>query len=149
MFTEWVEHAILDTRLDAYRYTPAFVDAFASLLHSPVAHATLEEIRDKTAVINYGILQPREFLPDGVPMVRALDLQNPFVNKGAVVQVPLDVEAAYKRSRLKPEDLLISIAGSLGMIGLCPRGWSCANINQSVARVRVGNLVDAAHVLID
>ncbi len=147
MFAEWISHNLLDNRLDAFRYTPQFVEAYSQLLSSPFPNNRLEEIRDELAPINYGILQPREFLTDGVPMVRAVDLQNPFVDRGKVVLVPREIEAPYHRSRLKSEDLLISIAGTLGNIGLCPKGWSLANVNQSVARVRVGKDWDANYVI--
>lgn len=147
MFTQWIGHEVLDSRLDAFRYTPDFVDAYKRLLSAPVPSSRLDTIRNRDAAINYGILQPREFLSDGVPMVRAVDVQNPFVDRDKVVLVPKDVEAPYHRSRLMKDDVLISIAGTLGNVGFCPAGWTLANVNQSVARIRIGPGWDPMYVV--
>lgn len=146
MYSKWVPMSLLDSRIDAYRYTPEFVDTLAALLTSGLPVERLDAIRKADSPINYGILQPRAFIDAGIPMVRAVDLHNPFIDQRAVARVPPDVELPYRRSRLQHEDVLISIAGSLGMIGLCPKGWETANVNQSVARVRVGNGWDSAYV---
>jgi type I restriction enzyme S subunit len=148
MFTIWTEQQDLDTRLDAGRYAPEFL---ASLKHikSLPTHVGLGSLRNSSVPISYGILQPREFLNDtGAFMVRAVDLGNPFIDKAKVVRVPTDVEIPYKRSRLEPGDLLISIAGTLGTIGLAPRFSAIANVNQSVARFRCGDRADSYYLAV-
>lgn len=147
MFSQWIGQEVLDSRLDAFRYTPEFVEAYMQLIAAPIPKRRLDEVRHQDAVINYGILQPREFLSDGVPMVRAVDIQNPFVERDNVALVPADIEAPYRRSRILPDDVLISIAGTLGNVGFCPSGWAIANVNQSVARVRIGTDWDPMYVV--
>jgi hypothetical protein len=94
-------------------------------------------------LITYGILQPREFLVDGgALMIRAVDLGNPFIDFNEVVRVPLDVELPYRRSRLQAGDVLVSIAGTLGAIGITPQFDGIVNINQSVARIRTPEMCD-------
>jgi type I restriction enzyme, S subunit len=138
MLHEWIDPAELDQRLDVYRYSPIFTDALKTLRKCPHPIVKLQDIQEPGVPISYGILQPRAFLTEGgIPMVRAVDLTNPFIETEKVVCVPPTVEKAYKRSRIKSEDVLVSIAGTLGAIGITPYGWSTANINQSVARIRV------------
>lgn len=147
MFAEWILTNELDTRLDSYRYSPDFRLTLRRLKKSPCPLNTIEHFRKYDSPINYGILQPRAFISEnGVPMIRAVDLNNPFINIDAVVNVPRAVEYPYRRSRLERGDLLISIAGTLGAIGICPKNLGIANINQSVARLRVSEGFDAHFV---
>jgi type I restriction enzyme S subunit len=146
MFTTWTNHQDLDPRLDAGRYAPSFLAAL-KLVKSLSPHVAFGTLRDASTPISYGILQPREFLQgSGVFMVRAVDLGNPFLVREKVVRVPSEVEEPYRRSRLAPGDLLISIAGTLGAIGLAPRFPTIANVNQSVARFRAGENADSYYL---
>ena len=146
MFIAWTDHQDLDARLDAGRYAPDFL---AALRHvkSLSAHVAFGTLREASTPLSYGILQPREFLNGhGAFMVRAVDLGNPFLERGKVVRVPSNVEEPYRRSRLAPGDLLISIAGTLGAIGLAPSFPAIANVNQSVARFRAGENTDSYYL---
>ena len=138
-YTSWVDAPELGHRLDPYRYDPVFIGAHRRLT-TQVATASLESLT--TAPINYGILQPREFRDIGIPMVRAVDLGNPTVDWAEVRKVPPEVETPYRRSRLAAGDVLLSIAGTLGAVGIVPTGPSVANVNQSVARIRPSPALD-------
>jgi type I restriction enzyme S subunit len=46
------------------------------------------------------------------------------------------VEAAYRRSRVVPGDVLISVKGTTGRVGLVPEGFE-GNISRDIARVRL------------
>ncbi len=133
MFFQWTSVDDLDSRLDSYRYSPTFLEALCHLREAPCSISRLKAVRDAHSSINYGILQPRAFLPTGgVPMVRAVDLGNPFIDKKKVVCVPTEVEQPYHRSRIRKGDVLI-----------CPSNWNIANINQSVARLRISEQNDS------
>ena len=147
MEANWLDASEIDNRLDPYRYSPVFMRAVQTLKSSQCPVADLNSARDPKEPLNYGILQPREFLREGgIPMVRAVDLGHPFINTADVVRVPPDVELPYRRSRLRSGDVLISIAGTLGAIAICPSGWPVANVNQSVARLRVNERHDPYYV---
>lgn len=139
-YANWTAATDLDNRLDAFRYDPVLLNAKHRV---EVGNYVLDDLESlTTAPINYGILQPREFLSAGIPMVRAVDLQDPFIDSEVVVLVPPDIEAPYHRSRLRRGDILLSIAGTLGRVGIVPTGWKVANVNQSVARIRSGERLD-------
>lgn len=142
-YTSWVDAPELGHRLDPYRYDPVFIGAHRRLT-TQVATASLESLT--TAPINYGILQPREFRDIGIPMVRAVDLGNPTVDWAEVRKVPPEVETPYRRSRLATGDVLLSIAGTLGAVGIVPPGPSVANVNQSVARIRPSPALDGGFI---
>lgn len=138
MFAQWLEGSVVGGRLDAFHYSPPFVAGARRLAESEIPTRTLESLGEKASPISYGILQPREFLATGgVPMVRAVDLGEPAIDMKRVVAVPTSVEEPYRRSRLEAGDVLLSIAGTLGTSSTVPSGVSLANINQSVARIRI------------
>jgi len=143
MFASWLNAGDLDARLDPYRYAPEFISVLHRIKSSHIPIINLEAVRKSDEPINYGIIQPLDFVKrHGVPMISASNLTNPLIDRESVVCVSRDVESPYKRSRLKQGDILISIAGTLGAIGVCPAGWSIANINRQVARLRVNDAHD-------
>lgn len=146
MHFSWTKPNTLTNRLDVNHYAPQFTDAAEQLNRSQLILVKLNSAINKTSPITYGILQPREFIEDGAYMTRATDLGCPFIDIMRVKQVPLDVEAPYRRSRLQENDLLFSIVGTLGLIGIWKDTGRISNINQSVARVRLGAEYDPYYV---
>lgn len=84
--------------------------------------------------IGYGIVQPGLYVRDGVPVLAIRDMANPSVRNAH--RSSQDIEAAYRRSRVAAGDVLISVKGTTGRIGLVPDGF-VGNISRDVARVRL------------
>lgn len=96
--------------------------------------ASLEAVTVPEAPIGYGIVQVGPFDRDGVPVIAIRDLPTP--RTGAVHRSAQKVEAQYHRSRVRPGDVLISVKGTTGRIGLVPEGFE-GNISRDVARIRL------------
>lgn len=79
-----------------------------------------------------------KFSSDGVPFLRAQNLQGGTVVFGpGDLYIDADTDLALKRSRIVPNDLLISIAGTIGRVALVPEESPTMNCNQAVAVVRL------------
>ena len=91
----------------------------------------LDEIT--AAPICYGIVQPGPHVSDGVPVVAIRDLQGDFITN--VHKSSKGIEASYQRSRVVPGDVLLSIKGTTGRLGIVPR-WYQGNISRDIARLR-------------
>lgn len=87
--------------------------------------------------INYGVVQPGEHDPDGVPIIRVADLAAPVIDFDAVKRISADIDANYSRSRLKGGEILIGCVGSIGTAMIAPDDFKGANIARAVARVAV------------
>ena len=86
------------------------------------------------APIGYGIVQVGPYVRGGVPVLAIRDLLRPST-RTAHRSSPA-VEAPYRRSRVVPGDLLISVKGTTGRVGLVPDGFE-GNISRDIARVRL------------
>ncbi len=93
----------------------------------------LGQLNDPAAPICYGIVKLGESLPDGIPVLRTENLNGDYDD---VRRVHPDVDHAYRRSRVKPGDILLAIQGvSTGKIGRVPPGFA-GNVNRHLARLR-------------
>jgi type I restriction enzyme S subunit len=91
--------------------------------------------------INYGVIQPGDNVEDGVPLVRVGDMIAGRVNHAKLKRISSDIEADYKRSRLRGDEILVSCVGSVGTVVLTSEGERGFNIARAVARIRVGSSV--------
>jgi len=98
------------------------------------SEASLAEVTQQDAPIGYGIVQPGPYVRDGIPVLAIRDLGNPSV-RTAHRSAP-SIEAAYRRSRVREGDILVSVKGSTGKVGIVPQGFE-GNISRDVARVRL------------
>lgn len=94
-----------------------------------------------TAPIVYGIVQPGQHDVDGVPFVQTRDIGRPL-DVGSLDRTALKIAAAYQRSSLKADDLILSLRGDIGASAIVPLALEGANISRGVARVRPKGLHD-------
>ncbi len=82
------------------------------------------------------------YIPSGIPLLRAENIGGLSVRWGeSGLFIDEDTDRALSRSRILPDDVLISIAGTIGRIGVVPPGAPPLNCNQAVALVRLGSRV--------
>lgn len=88
--------------------------------------------------ITYGIVQPGGFVDDGVILVRGGDYSTGWVSVQEMKRVRPEIDAPYRRSKLRAGDLLITIVGAnTGTIAIVPQWLEGANITQTTARIAV------------
>jgi type I restriction enzyme S subunit len=88
------------------------------------------------APILYGILQPGPDLPDGVPYVRPTEIVEDVIDLSSIRRTTPTIAGKYRRSVLKPDDIILSIVGTIGKVALVPPDLDGGNITQSSVRVR-------------
>ena len=85
--------------------------------------------------LNYGVVQPGDDFDGGVPLVRVGDLLEGQVSHAALKHIDPAIEATYKRSRLRGDEILVSCVGSVGIVALADATVSGFNIARAVARI--------------
>ncbi len=116
-----------------------FLDLFGDPATNPKGfpkHPLASLVRDDDT-INYGVVQPGEDLDDGVPLVRVGDLIEGKVRHSELKRIAPSIEAAYKRSRLRGDEILVSCVGSIGVVALADESVKGFNIARAVARIRL------------
>lgn len=98
--------------------------------------------------ITYGIVQPGEPDANGRFMVRGQDYSSGWSAPEQVFRVSDAVEVPYKRARLMPGDLVMTIVGAgVGNVAIVPEWLTGANLTQTTARIAIDPTVaDAAYV---
>ena len=95
----------------------------------------LKDLIDEDRRITYGIVVPGQHTSNGVPMIRAQDYSRGWVDIEYLYRVSPKIDESYKRSRVLPDDILLTIVGSVGNLAKVPSGFRNTNITQQTARL--------------
>lgn len=97
-------------------------------------HAVVEQDRK----ICYGIVQPGSFEPNGIPLIRGRDYSFGWAPLDEMFRVSAEIDRPYRRSKVRPGDLLLTIVGAgTGKVAVVPAWLDGANITQTTARIAV------------
>ncbi|PNU21645.1 restriction endonuclease subunit S [Geothermobacter hydrogeniphilus] len=87
------------------------------------------------------------YAESGVPFLRAQNLQNgTVVLDDDTLFIDTETHKSLSRSMIRPNDVLVSIAGTIGRTALVPEGMQEMNCNQAVAIVRPNTKVDSRYL---
>lgn len=106
----------------------------------------LADVVDQESPICYGIVLPGDHVDGGVPVIKVKDIEQGSVRTSGLLQTSPDIDAKYKRSRLIGGDILLSIRGTVGRLGVVPDELTGANITQDTARIRISCPETCAYV---
>ncbi|MBN9507338.1 MAG: restriction endonuclease subunit S [Altererythrobacter sp.] len=102
------------------------------------AHWTVSPLKHLTPTdraIMYGIVLPGPDVGEGVPIVKGGDVKGHRLRLDLLCYTTPEIEAPFARARLRPNDIVYSIRGSIGDAELVPGALEDANITQDVARI--------------
>lgn len=103
----------------------------------------LENIADPSAAIRYGVVQIGEHTENGIPIVPIKFIKS--IDTAKLHRVSASIEAKYKNSRIHTGDVLISVKGTIGAVGIVPEGFS-GNIAREIARIRPSVKYDSNYI---
>jgi type I restriction enzyme S subunit len=114
-----------------------FHDLFGDPASNPRRFPTkpLASLMREDDSINYGVVQPGDDFEDGIPLVRVGDLIEGKVRHSELKRIDPLIETAYKRSRLRGDEVLLSCVGSIGVVALADESVKGFNIARAVARI--------------
>lgn len=99
--------------------------------------AILQDIVNPTRPICYGILMPGYGFEGGIPVVKVKNIKHRKIDADNLLLTSPSIDNEYKRSKLKPNDILLTIRGTVGRICLVPPELDEANITQDTARIDI------------
>lgn len=129
---------ILGSRFDPRFYQNHYLEFYANL---DIVYPT-KKVKDLSVYIGSGST-PRaggdDYTQDeklGVPFIRITNLKNDTILLDDVLYIKREIhENSLKRTQLNPGDVLMSMAGTIGLTVIVPNFIIEANINQAIARI--------------
>ncbi|MYG94423.1 MAG: hypothetical protein F4138_05465 [Acidimicrobiia bacterium] len=91
----------------------------------------------------YGIVQVGEYVSEGIPVVAIRDLNGDFGLD--LHRTSTTIDEQYPRSRVQGGEVLLSIKGTIGKVGLVPRAFR-GNISRDIALLRPNAKVKSAYL---
>jgi type I restriction enzyme S subunit len=101
------------------------------------------DIVDPHAPICYGVVQVGQDTNDGVPIVAIKYVKE--IASAPLHRTAVALEEPYARSRITGGDVLISIKGTIGRVGVVPAGFE-GNISRELARLRPRDGYSAGYI---
>ena len=116
-----------------------FLDMFGDPIANPRRFPVrpMIELVDSARPISYGILMPGPDQPEGIKYVRVVDMRDGGIELPGIRKTTEAISNAFRRSLLKPGDLLMSIRGHVGRFAVVPPELNGANITQDTARLAI------------
>lgn len=139
--------ALVRGRLNAEAYSPDHLAADRQMGGSGLPVPDLSTF--VTSPINNSIRDVSAYLdiPGAqIPMFRPADIADGWCSLDSAPRLPATFEAGHAKSRVVPGDIVIGIAGSIGVVGRVPSGIAHGNINGSSARLSLESQ-DAGYML--
>jgi type I restriction enzyme S subunit len=108
----------------------------------------LSRVVDPRRPITYGIVQAGPDIEGGVPYIRPADMSDEggVLATSLLLRTSLDIAQAYRRSTVRPGDIVCSIGPSFGKVMIVPDALDGANLTQGTARIAVSDRACARYM---
>lgn len=104
---------------------------------------SLEDLTQDQRRICYGVVKPGSNVENGIPLIKVEDLERNRVSISDSQRIPTELHEEYSRSIVRGGEVLISVQGTVGRVGIVPHDIGEANISRTVARIAPSNELDA------
>lgn len=92
----------------------------------------------KGTIVTYGIVQAGPEFPGGVPYIRSGDLVDGGIAEMQLRRTDPAIATRFERSRVRTNDIVMSIRATVGTTALVPESLDGANLTQGTARISPG-----------
>lgn len=99
----------------------------------------LSEVVAEGKTVTYGIVQAGPHIPEGVPYIKTGDIKNGEVAVDGLMRTSKEIAESYRRSEVRPGDIVMSIRATVGTTAIVPDSLPLANLTQGTARIRPGH----------
>ncbi len=102
---------------------------------------TVEQLLRNDSGLGYGILKPGKEDPNGVPMVRVMDIGDGKLADTEIVKVEAWLSEEFNRTVLESGDILLAVMATVGRCTVVPERLVGANVNRALAVIKPTSLV--------
>lgn len=119
----------------------SYLDSVFSRRDEGWAERHLGQAVDATCTLSYGIVQPGEECPNGLPVIRPMDLTTKTISAGGLKRIDPKRADSYQRTRLQGGELLLCVRGSTGVVSVASTELAGANVTRGIVPVRFDSAV--------
>lgn len=101
----------------------------------------LADVTDANCSLSYGIVQPGDEFPGGLPIVRPVDLTTNVIRLDGLKRINPKLADGYKRSTLQGGELLLCVRGTTGVVSIAAPELAGANVTRGIVPVRFNSSV--------
>ena len=101
----------------------------------------LEDLVDEKCTLSYGIVQPGEEYPNGLPIIRPTDLTSKFISLNGLKRIDPKLADGYKRTKLSGYELLLCVRGSTGVVSIALKELEGANVTRGIVPIRFNPVI--------
>ncbi|WP_020078394.1 restriction endonuclease subunit S [Klebsiella aerogenes] len=99
-----------------------------------------EDILKDKKHLSYGVLKPGDFDPNGVPMLRVMDIGEwGQFNDTDVFKISKNLSREFKRTIVEVGDIVLSVMATIGRPAIIPPKFDGANVNRALAVIKLKN----------
>jgi len=129
-----------DDRLDCAWFNPVFENKIEELRTAKRINRKFTKL-ESIADVNGGKRLPKgtviqESETSVVPYIRATDIKNLKVNVGGAAKITKDIHQGIQNYQLKKDDVVITIVGTIGGVGILEKEMEVCDFTENIARVR-------------
>lgn len=99
----------------------------------------LKDIVKKGRKISYGIVQTKEYVENGIPCIRVLDLTSQGINLENLIKTSKEISNSYKKTIVEEDDLVFALRGKIGQLGIITKNLAGVNLTRGVALLAVNS----------
>jgi len=132
-----------DDRLDCLWFNPIFENKIDFLKKKEVKDRKLVKLK-VVADISGGkrlpkgvVIQENESYT--IPYIRGIDVKNLKIKIEKALKIPKDIHQLIQKYQLKKDDLVITIVGTIGDVGILENDIEICDFTENVARIRTKN----------
>jgi type I restriction enzyme, S subunit len=103
--------------------------------------ASIEELLRHNNSLTYGILKPGDYVANGVPMLRVMDIGDGKLKDTELFRVSQALDKEYQRTRLEVGDVVLAVMATIGRTMVVPESLKDANVNRALAVLKLSHLV--------
>jgi len=135
-----VDLAEYDDRLDCAWFNPVFENKIEKLRFAKNKNRKLIKLRI-VADVNGGKRLPKgtviqESETSVIPYIRATDVKNLKVKIDSAAKIPKEIHQEIQNYQLKKDDVVITIVGTIGDVGILENDVEVCDFTENIARIR-------------
>lgn len=134
---------LIDQRKEQLALMDALVQSlFYEMFGDPVKNEKgweldiLANLIDSSDSISYGIVQPGDDFPGGIPIVRPVDFDKGVVDISQLKKTSPEIESKFKKTRLVGNEILLSVRGTTGVSFVTNESFVGFNVTRGIAVIR-------------